>query len=169
MVFIRKIKKKTGIYLAEVEGKRIDGKVVQKFIRYIGKVPESNPNITSKVEKKQMRDVEIVQKLLNGKSKNDLAILYEVDIKTVSNIEKRYKKEGIQGLIHTRKSNVETVKVSTPEQAAIITDVVQHPDKTAKEIKETTAAKSTISAIEKLISPVLDHMKLKKKIVLEIE
>ena len=96
MVFIRKIKKKTGIYLAEVEGKRIDGKVVQKFIRYIGKVPESNPNITSKTEKKQMRDVEIVQKLLKGKSKRDLAILYEVDIKTVSNIEKRYKKEGIK-------------------------------------------------------------------------
>jgi len=37
MAFIRKIKKGKYTYLAEVEGKRIDGKVVQKHIRYIGR------------------------------------------------------------------------------------------------------------------------------------
>lgn len=37
MSFIRKIKKKNAIYLAEVKTERIKGKVVQKFIRYIGK------------------------------------------------------------------------------------------------------------------------------------
>ena len=37
MSYIRKIKKNGKVYLAEVEGKRINGKVVQKHIRYIGK------------------------------------------------------------------------------------------------------------------------------------
>lgn len=37
MVFVRKIKKKSGTYLAEVKNTRRNGKVVQEVIRYIGK------------------------------------------------------------------------------------------------------------------------------------
>lgn len=37
MSFIRKIKKKSGTYLAEVEGYREDGKVKQRVIKYLGK------------------------------------------------------------------------------------------------------------------------------------
>jgi hypothetical protein len=37
MTFIRKIKTKSGTYLAEVKGYRKDGKVKQKVIRYLGK------------------------------------------------------------------------------------------------------------------------------------
>ena len=37
MSFIRKIKKGKYTYLAEVEGVRINGKVVQKHIRYVGR------------------------------------------------------------------------------------------------------------------------------------
>ena len=37
MSFVRKIRKGKYIYLAEVEGKRVNGKVVQKHIRYIGR------------------------------------------------------------------------------------------------------------------------------------
>ena len=37
MTFIRKIKKKSGTYLAEVESYRIDGKVKQRVIKYLGK------------------------------------------------------------------------------------------------------------------------------------
>ena len=37
MVFIRKIKKKSGTYLAEVEGYRVNGKVKQRVIKYLGK------------------------------------------------------------------------------------------------------------------------------------
>jgi len=37
MSFIRKIKKKSGTYLAEVQGYREDGKVKQRVIRYLGK------------------------------------------------------------------------------------------------------------------------------------
>ena len=36
-MFIRKIKKKSGTYLAEVQGYREDGKVKQRVIRYLGK------------------------------------------------------------------------------------------------------------------------------------
>ncbi len=43
MTFIRKIKKKSGIYLAEVESYREDGKVKQKVIKYLGKEVEGKP------------------------------------------------------------------------------------------------------------------------------
>ena len=37
MSFIRKIRKGDRVYLAEVESQRVEGKVVQRFIRYVGK------------------------------------------------------------------------------------------------------------------------------------
>ena len=37
MSFIRKYTKGDKVYLAEVENQRIKGKVVQRFIRYVGK------------------------------------------------------------------------------------------------------------------------------------
>ena len=46
MVFIRKIKKKSGTYLAEVEGYRVNGKVRQRVIKYLGK------EINGKAEKR---------------------------------------------------------------------------------------------------------------------
>ncbi len=41
MSFIRKIKKGDKIYYAEVVNERIDGKVVQRHIRYLGKDPDA--------------------------------------------------------------------------------------------------------------------------------
>lgn len=43
MVFIRKIVKKSGTYLAEVEGYRENGKVKQRVIRYLGKEINGKP------------------------------------------------------------------------------------------------------------------------------
>ncbi len=43
MSFIRKIKRGNSVYYAEVENKWIDGKVMQKHIRYLGKDPEAPP------------------------------------------------------------------------------------------------------------------------------
>src|SRR5207302_1538311 len=37
MSFIRKVKRKGRVYLAEVENRRINGKVVQRHIRYVGR------------------------------------------------------------------------------------------------------------------------------------
>ena len=45
MSFIRKIKRNGRIYLAEVETKRVDGKVKQKFIRYLGVEPNAKKSI----------------------------------------------------------------------------------------------------------------------------
>lgn len=165
---MKKIKKKDGVYLVEVEGKWVDGKSVQKYIRYVGTMYRPDPNIFSKAEQKQIRDLEIVKKVKAGKSEKDLALLYEVTSKTIKNIKKRYSKDGIRGLVHTRSCKYETVKVSTPEQAAIITDFVKNSSKDAKEIKKTIFVNSTVSEIKKIISPIVEHLKLKKKIKLEI-
>jgi len=35
MSFIRRIKRKSGVYLAEVENKWVKGKVVQRHLRYV--------------------------------------------------------------------------------------------------------------------------------------
>jgi len=43
MAFIRRIKKKGAVYLAEVESYREDGKVKQRVIRYLGKEVEGKP------------------------------------------------------------------------------------------------------------------------------
>jgi transposase len=54
MSFIRKIKKKSGTYLAEVEGYREGGKVKQRVIRYLGK------EINGKPEKRLFRsDIQV--------------------------------------------------------------------------------------------------------------
>ena len=42
MSFIRKIKRNGNIYLAKVETTRVDGKVKQKLIEYLGKEADSN-------------------------------------------------------------------------------------------------------------------------------
>lgn len=42
MAFVRRIKRNGRIYEALVENKRIDGKVVQRHIRYLGLAPEES-------------------------------------------------------------------------------------------------------------------------------
>jgi transposase len=49
MAFIRKIKKQGVVYLAEVESKRINGKVVQKHLRYIGKEADGKTILSSSI------------------------------------------------------------------------------------------------------------------------
>jgi transposase len=116
-----------------------------------------------------LKKIQIICDLKANVSKKTIAKSYNITTKTVTNIEKRFEKEGVNGLIHNRKSNVETVKVSTPEQASIITDVIKNPDKSPKEIKETLGIKTDLSSIKKLIYPIKEHLKLKKKIKIEIE
>lgn len=59
MAFIRKIKKKSGIYLAEVESYRENGKVKQRYIRYIGKEiagPDTKMGNVNDIEIEQVRE-----------------------------------------------------------------------------------------------------------------
>ena len=61
MSFIRKIKVKGRVYLAEVESKKINGKVVQRHIRYIGKEVDGRTILST-----SMSDVEVDQVKLHG-------------------------------------------------------------------------------------------------------
>jgi len=49
MAFIRKIKKAGKIYLAEVENIRVEGKVVQRHIRYVGKEADGKTILSSSI------------------------------------------------------------------------------------------------------------------------
>ena len=59
--FIRKIKRGGKVYLAEVESRRVDGRVVQRFIRYIGKQADGRTILST-----SMSDVEIEEVKLYG-------------------------------------------------------------------------------------------------------
>lgn len=58
MAFVRAIKKPYGTYYALVENKRIDGKVRQKVLRYMGTSP-----VTTKIEVEPEAAVEAVRVL----------------------------------------------------------------------------------------------------------
>ena len=61
MSFIRKIKKSGKVYLAEVENRRVGGKVVQRFIRYVGKEADGRTVLSA-----SMSDVEVEEVKLYG-------------------------------------------------------------------------------------------------------
>jgi transposase len=61
MSFIRKIKKGDKTYLAEVESRRVQGKVVQRFIRYVGKEADGRTVLST-----SMSDVEVAEVKLYG-------------------------------------------------------------------------------------------------------
>jgi hypothetical protein len=61
MSFIRKFKKDKKVYLAEVENRRVRGKVVQHFIRYVGKEADGRTILST-----SMSDVEVEEVKLYG-------------------------------------------------------------------------------------------------------
>lgn len=63
-MYIKKIKKNGKIYLAEVESKRIDGKVVQKHIRYIGKEVDNKTILSASISDVSVEEVKIHGPLL---------------------------------------------------------------------------------------------------------
>jgi transposase len=64
MSFIRKIKRGNSVYLAEVENSWVDGKVVQKHLRYVGKEVDNKPFLTGSVERASVDKVTIFGPLL---------------------------------------------------------------------------------------------------------
>jgi transposase len=64
MSFIRKIKKKGRVYLAEVENQWVDGKVVQKHIRYIGREADGETVLASSLSHVEVEDVKLFGPLL---------------------------------------------------------------------------------------------------------
>ena len=64
MSFIRKIKKGGKIYLAEVENRWIDGKCVQKHIRYIGKEADGKTTLPTSISNTEIESVRLYGPLL---------------------------------------------------------------------------------------------------------
>ncbi len=64
MSYIKKIKKNGKTYLAEVESKRVDGKVVQRYIRYVGKETDGKTILSSSISNLSVEEVKIHGPLL---------------------------------------------------------------------------------------------------------
>ena len=64
MSFIRKIKKGDGVYLAEVESKWVDGKSVQRHIRYIGKQADGRTVLSASLSDAEVTEVKLFGPLL---------------------------------------------------------------------------------------------------------
>lgn len=64
MSFIRRIKKKSGVYQAEVESYRQDGKVKQRVIRYVGKEVDGHAGKQIEVENIEVCSVKKIPGLL---------------------------------------------------------------------------------------------------------
>lgn len=59
MSFIKKIKKNGKIYLAEVQSIRIDGKVVHKYIRYLGKETDGKTVLSTSISEAEIESVKL--------------------------------------------------------------------------------------------------------------
>jgi transposase len=64
MSFIRKFKKDGKVYLAEVESQRVKGKVVQRFIRYVGKQADGRTILSASMSDVQIDEVKLYGPLL---------------------------------------------------------------------------------------------------------
>lgn len=64
MSFIRKIRRGNRVYLAEVETKRVEGKVVQRHIRYVGKERDDKKTITTPLSDVSVEQVKLCGPLL---------------------------------------------------------------------------------------------------------
>jgi len=64
MSFIRKIKKGEKTYLAEVESRRVGGKVVQRFIRYVGKQADGRTVLSTSLSDAEVAEVKLYGPLL---------------------------------------------------------------------------------------------------------
>jgi transposase len=64
MSYIRKYKKGGRTYLAEVESKRVDGKVVQRFIRYVGKEADGRTILSTSMSDAQVQGIKLYGPLL---------------------------------------------------------------------------------------------------------
>jgi transposase len=129
MSFVRKIKTKSGTYLAEVEGYRKDGKVKQKVIRYLGKEIDGSPvkkvyaNKIEVMSVKQSLDILAVDKVadeLKLKSINNpysLSLIYShlLEDKSINKLENWLKYTEIPYLLGLDKISVKKLYESLAE------------------------------------------------------
>src|SRR5207244_9434643 len=64
MSFIRRIKRKSGVYLAEVENKWVKGKVVQRHLRYVGREADGKTLLAASISEVEVEQVKLYGPLL---------------------------------------------------------------------------------------------------------
>ena len=64
MSFIRKFKRGDRVYLAEVENRRVGGKVVQRFVRYVGKEADGRTILSASLSEAEVEAVKLYGPLL---------------------------------------------------------------------------------------------------------
>ena len=120
MAFIRKIKKRSGTYLAEVEGYRKDGKVKQRVIRYLGKEIDGKPVkkvFANKIEVKSVKqslDILTIHKIADELELNSinnphiLSLIYSqlLEDKSINKLESWLKYTEIPSLLGIDKISV---------------------------------------------------------------
>ena len=60
MSFIKKSKRNGKIYLSEVENRWVDGKCVQKHVRYIGTEVDGETKLASSISDIEVEDVKVL-------------------------------------------------------------------------------------------------------------
>jgi hypothetical protein len=64
MSFVRRIKRKGRVYLAEVENRRIKGKIVQRHIRYVGREADGKTVLAASLSEAEVEQVKLYGPLL---------------------------------------------------------------------------------------------------------
>jgi len=64
MSFVRKIKLRGRVYLAEVENRRVKGKVVQRHIRYVGREADGKTILAASLSEAEVEQVKLYGPLL---------------------------------------------------------------------------------------------------------
>ena len=112
MSFIRKIKTKSGTYLAEVENRWIDGKVVQKHIRYVGREVDGETLLSSSLSDVAIDEVKVygpvlvldclakkigLPELLGDRAREILAMVYAhcLDYKSINRMEQWFERTDL--------------------------------------------------------------------------
>ena len=120
MSFIRKIRKNGKIYLAEVENRWINGKCVQKHIRYIGKETDGRTILSTSISDAVIDDVKIygpllilnhlaqkigLQEMLGDYGREILSMVYAhcMDYKSVNQMERWYARTDLAMLLGLEK------------------------------------------------------------------
>lgn len=112
MSFIRKIKRKSGTYLAEVENVRVGDKVVQKHIRYVGREVDGETILSSSLSDVAIDEVKVygpvmvldylakriaLPELLGDSALDILAIVYAhcLDYKSINRMEQWFERTDL--------------------------------------------------------------------------
>ncbi len=116
MSFIRKYKKNGQIYLAEVESVRIDGKVIQKFIRYVGREADGKTILSCSISEAEIESIKLsgplmvlhslateigLPQLLGDYSNEILAMTYAhcLDYKSLNNMKHWFQRTDLNHIL----------------------------------------------------------------------